>query len=63
MKKLKMIWRDNRAATSIEYGLIAAGIVIAAMAAFLGFSDTVVEMFARLAEGMGLIEVDTGTGT
>lgn len=38
-------WTSERAATAIEYGLIAAGISIAIAAAVFAFGDSLYELF------------------
>lgn len=39
---------DNRGATAIEYGLIAALIVVAIVAALSGFASTSVDMWTQI---------------
>ena len=41
--------RDNRGSTAIEYGLIAALVVLGAFAAIKNFSDTSISMWNNVA--------------
>lgn len=36
LRRLRTLWRDNRAATAVEYGLILALIVLGVMSALIG---------------------------
>ena len=45
MHKLQRIWRDARAATAIEYGLIAALIAIAAITAMSNLGKKLTNTF------------------
>jgi len=48
----KMLLRDTRGATAIEYGLIAALIVIAMMAALQGLANETVTMWGNVEDGL-----------
>ena len=48
-KKSVQLLRDNCGATAIEYGLIAALIVIGAFSAIKNFSDTSIKMWNNVA--------------
>ena len=41
----RTLWRNRKGATAIEYGLIAALIVIATMASISGVADVTIEMW------------------
>lgn len=47
-KFMRRILRDNKAATAVEYGLIAALIVVAALTALNSFSNSTIAMFSRV---------------
>ncbi len=47
------ILRDNRAATAIEYGLIAALIAVAAIAAMKGLGNQLTTTFNKVNTAMG----------
>ena len=48
----KMLLRDTRGATAIEYGLIAALIVIAMMAARQGLANETITMWGDVEQNM-----------
>ena len=48
MRSLRVL-RDNRGSTAIEYGLIAALVVLGAFAAIKNFSNTSVQMWNNVA--------------
>ena len=43
----KDLWRDERAANAVEYGLIAAVIAVALIVAFTFFRDKLSDLFDR----------------
>jgi len=43
------LWRDDRAANAVEYGLIAAVIAVALIIAFTFFRDQLANLFNRQA--------------
>ena len=43
----KNLWRDERAANAVEYGLIAAVIAVALIVAFTFFRDQLTGLFNR----------------
>jgi pilus assembly protein Flp/PilA len=51
------LWRDERAANAVEYGLIAAVIAVALIAAFIFFRDKLDALFRNQA---GKIEQQGG---
>ena len=44
-KILAVLWRDQRGATAVEYGLIVSLIVIAMLAAFNSVADSTMNMW------------------
>ena len=50
--KFLMLLRDSRAATAIEYGLIAALIAVAAIAAMQGLGNSLKKTFGNVATNM-----------
>jgi pilus assembly protein Flp/PilA len=52
MKFLRRLLRDNRAATAIEYGLIAALIAVAAIAAMRGLGNQLKTTFNTTSTSM-----------
>ena len=52
MKLLRRLLRDNRAATAIEYGLIAALIAVAAITAMRGLGGQLKSTFNASSSGM-----------
>lgn len=46
----RRLWRDERGATAIEYGLIIAVVVIAMMSAIGSLGETVGEMWTIVAD-------------
>lgn len=52
MRFSRAFWRDNRAATAIEYGLIAALIAVTAIAAMTKVGTGVKNTFNRAASNM-----------
>lgn len=52
MKFIKKFIRDNKAATAIEYGLIAALIAVAAIAAMQGLGNTLKSTFTNVSSSM-----------
>jgi Flp pilus assembly pilin Flp len=48
-REVRLFWRDRKGATAIEYGLIVALIVIAAMVSFPSMSGWVNEVIGNLA--------------
>lgn len=46
------IFRDNRAATAVEYGLIVAMIVLAMIAALQGFADSAIAIWEYVQENV-----------
>ena len=51
-KRLFATLRDNRAATAIEYGLIAALIAVAAIAAMQGLGNQLKRTFTNVSSNM-----------
>lgn len=49
---LQKIWRETRAATAIEYGLIAALIAVAAIVAMQGLGNTLKKTFTNVSSSM-----------
>lgn len=49
-KKLKLFLKNECGATAIEYGLIAAGVAVAIVAAVTQLSDTKTQMFVKLSD-------------
>ena len=47
MKPNQNLWRDERAANAVEYGLIAAVIAVALIVAFTFFRDKLSDLFDR----------------
>lgn len=52
MKFFKKFVRDNKAATAIEYGLIAALIAVAAIAAMTSVGGNVKQTFEKVDDGL-----------
>jgi pilus assembly protein Flp/PilA len=52
MRFLYRLLRDNRGATAIEYGLIAALIAVAAIAAMQGLGNQLKTTFNKTSSGM-----------
>lgn len=52
MKFLRKLLRDNRAATAIEYGLIAALIAVAAITAMRGLGNQLSSTFKTTSTNM-----------
>jgi pilus assembly protein Flp/PilA len=52
MKFLRRLLCDNRAATAIEYGLIAALIAVAAITAMRGLGGQLSSTFTKTSSGM-----------
>jgi pilus assembly protein Flp/PilA len=52
MKSLRKLIRENKAATAIEYGLIAALIAVAAIAAMQGLGTSLKTTFNNVSSGM-----------
>ena len=52
MNILRKILKDNKGATAIEYGLIAALIAVAAIAAMQGVGGTVSGTFTNVSSAM-----------
>jgi len=53
MKFMRKLLRNNKAATAIEYGLIAALIAVAAIAAMQGLGTSLKTTFNNASSGMG----------
>jgi pilus assembly protein Flp/PilA len=53
MVMLKRIAKDNKAATAIEYGLIAALIAVAAITAMKGLGTSLNSTFSNVSTTMG----------
>jgi pilus assembly protein Flp/PilA len=51
-KRILRIWRESRAATAIEYGLIAALIAVAAILAMQGLGNTLRKTFTNVSSSM-----------
>jgi pilus assembly protein Flp/PilA len=47
MKTLKRLWKDEEAATAVEYGLIAAIIAVGLILAFRRFGSQISALFDR----------------
>ena len=47
------LWRDERAANAVEYGLIAAVIAVALIIAFTFFKDQLAGLFNRQSNKIG----------
>ena len=52
MNRLRAVIRDNKAATAIEYGLIAALIAVAAIAAMQGLGNKLKTTFQNVSSNM-----------
>ncbi len=52
IKTLLNLWRDTRGATAIEYGLIAALIAVAAIAAMQGLGNRLKTTFTNVSSNM-----------
>ena len=52
MKMIRKIFGDNKAATAIEYGLIAALIAVAAIAAMKGLGNQLSKTFGDVTTNM-----------
>ena len=52
MKSLKLLSKDERGATAIEYGLIAALIGLSAMVAIRGFASETQTMFNKVSSAV-----------
>ena len=52
LMKILMMWRDTRGATAIEYGLIAALIAVAAIAAMQGLGNNLKKTFGNVSSNM-----------
>ena len=52
LKTLINLWRDTRGATAIEYGLIAALIAVAAIAAMQGLGNRLKTTFSNVSTNM-----------
>lgn len=50
MRRFFAIFKDERAATAIEYGLILALVFLAMMAGISNFTDTTINMWNRVAD-------------
>lgn len=53
MQKIRNFVRNNKAATAIEYGLIAALIAVAAIAAMKGLGNSLKSTFNNVSSEMG----------
>jgi pilus assembly protein Flp/PilA len=53
MQKIRKFVRNNKAATAIEYGLIAALIAVAAIAAMKGLGNSLKTTFSNVSGTMG----------
>lgn len=49
-KTLAVLWRDQRGATAVEYGLIVSLIVIAMLAAFQNVAEVTINMWGNVSE-------------
>ena len=52
MQKIRKFVRNNKAATAIEYGLIAALIAVAAIAAMKGLGNSLNSTFSNVSSAM-----------
>jgi pilus assembly protein Flp/PilA len=52
MQKIRKIFADKKGATAIEYGLIAALIAVAAIAAMQGLGNNLTKTFNNVASNM-----------
>ena len=52
IRYLSRLWRDRRGATAIEYGLIAALIAVAAIAAMQGLGNRLKTTFTNVSSNM-----------
>ena len=52
MQMLRKIFKDNKGATAIEYGLIAALIAVAAIAAMQGLGNQLTKTFNNVSTNM-----------
>lgn len=50
MMRVRKLGNDQRGATAVEYGLIVALVVLAAMGAIVGLASTTVEMWNNIAD-------------
>ena len=51
-RRVKQFWSDEQGATAIEYGLIAAGIALAIIAAVKGLGTTLNNVFTSIDTGL-----------
>ncbi|MEI9851680.1 MAG: Flp family type IVb pilin [Sphingomonas sp.] len=52
MQKIRAFLKNNKGATAIEYGLIAALIAVAAIAAMQGLGNQLSKTFSNVSENM-----------
>jgi pilus assembly protein Flp/PilA len=52
VKRIKAFLRDDRAATAIEYGLIAAGIAVAIIAVVEGLGTNLTNTFSSVSSSL-----------
>lgn len=52
MRKLKSFWRDERGATAVEYGLIAAGIALAIVTTVQGLGSKLNTTFGSVSNAL-----------
>ena len=53
LDRVRKLNRDETGATAVEYGLIIALIVLAAMGAIVGLASTTIEMWGNVANQVG----------
>ncbi len=49
-RTLRVLLRDNRGATAVEYGFIIALVVLAMFAAMSGFAETILRIWTYVAD-------------
>lgn len=52
LQRIRNMFRDNKAATAIEYGLVAALIDVAAIAAMQGFGNQLKKAFTNVSSNV-----------
>ncbi len=52
-QRIRNLLQDESGATAIEYGLIAAGIAVAIIAAVATLGDTLEGLFGKITAGLG----------
>jgi pilus assembly protein Flp/PilA len=52
LKRLRKLRDDRKGATAVEYGLILALVVLAAMGAIVGLASSTIEMWSNVADNV-----------